>query len=275
MAEPLYRRDGDVFVPSKNVRGPWSYDHCHGGPPFGLLTTLMCKERPDMGMTRTTMDIPGPIPLVPCRVELETIRRGKKICHLAATLVGLEGTPYARASAWLMRIDHDVTAQTNPDRNTPASHDSGTPVNLNFWDDEGDFAQSVEMWAVEGTPFGGGAATVWTRLTLPLLEGEATNPYARAAIVSDFPNGVSALKPLEMLACVNTDVTVYFGREPIGDWIALRSQTNSSGLGLGMSDSLLYDVTGFVGTANQSIFFDSPSAGNETRVPERLTNESS
>ncbi len=215
-----------------------------------------------MGMTRTTMDIPGPIPLVPCRVELETIRPGKKVCHLAATLVGRDGTPYARASAWLMRIDHDVMAQTNPDRNPPAHHDSGTLVNLSFWGDDGDFGQAVEMLAVEGTPFGGGEATLWTRLTMPLIEGDETNPYAIAAAVADFPNGISALRPLEDLSCVNTDVTVYFGRAPIGDWIALRSQTNSSGLGLGMSDSLLYDVCGFVGTANQSIFFDSPSAGN-------------
>lgn len=208
------------------------------------------------------MDIPGPIPLVPCRVELETIRPGKKVCQLAATLVGLDGTAHARASAWLMRIDRDVVAQTNPDRNPPPSHVSGTPVTINFWGDDGDFGQAVEMWGVEGTPFGGGAATLWTRLTMPLIEGEATNPYAFAAAVSDFPNGISALQSLKDLACVNTDVTVYFGRAPVGDWIALRSQTNSSGLGLGMSDSLLYDAYGFVGTANQSIFFDSPYAGN-------------
>jgi hypothetical protein len=56
---------------------------------------------------------------------------------------------------------------------------------------------------------------------------------------------------------VNTDVTVYFARNPAGDWISLQSTTNSSGLGLGMTDSLLYDTSGFVGTANKSIFFDS------------------
>ena len=59
------------------------------------------------------------------------------------------------------------------------------------------------------------------------------------------------------LLCVNTDLTVYMGRRPIGEWIGFDSSTNSSGLGLGMTDSLLYDASGFIGTANQSIFFDS------------------
>lgn len=208
------------------------------------------------------MDIPGPIPLVPCRVELETIRPGKKICHLAAKLVGLDGAVHARATAWLMRINRDVVEQTNPDRRLPPPRDSGTPIDLNFWGKDGDFGQAVEMWGVEGTPFGGGEATVWARLTMPLIAGDEPNPYGVAAALADFPNGISALKPLKDLACVNTDVTVYFGRAPVGEWVCFRSQTNSSGLGLGMSDSVLYDVCGFVGTANQSIFFDSPIIGN-------------
>lgn len=262
MGEALYRRDGDVFVPTRHVRGPWSYDHCHGGPPFGLLTTLLSQERPDMGMTRTMMDIPGPIPIVPCRVELETIRQGRRIAQLGATLVGLDGTPYARATAWLMRIDPTVVHETNVERDPPPPRETGTPTVMNFWGEAGDFPQAVEMWGVEGTPFGGGPATVWMRLPIPIIEGEPTNPYAFAAAMADFPNGISSLAPIRELICVNTDVTVYFGRAPVGEWIALRCQTNSSGLGLGMSDSLLYDANGFVGTANQSIFFDSPPAGN-------------
>jgi hypothetical protein len=61
---------------------------------------------------------------------------------------------------------------------------------------------------------------------------------------------------MSALIAVNTDLTVYFGSEPKGEWIGIRSQTNSSGLGLGMTDSLLYDASGFIGTANQSIYFD-------------------
>jgi hypothetical protein len=112
------------------------------------------------------------------------------------------------------------------------------------------------MRVAAGSPFGGGSSTCWIRLLHPVIEGESTNAFARAAAVCDFANGVSAVEPFSEMVAINTDLTIYFSRAPVGEWIALDSRTNSSGLGLGMTDSLVYDASGFVGTTNQSIFFD-------------------
>jgi hypothetical protein len=257
MTDSLYVRDGDVFEPTGNVRGPWSYDHCHGGPPAALLTSEIVRTRPDMAMTRMTIDIPGPVPIVPVRVETRVLRPGKKISHVAATLVDLEGTIFASAAGWLMRIDEHVFPATTRQGAVPRRPDESSPVLLEFWDGDPQYGHAVDIRAAAGTPFSGGPATAWIRLRMPLVAGEDTHPSARVLAVSDFPNGISALAPFDQLLCVNTDLTVYLGRNPIGDWIALQSTTNSSGLGLGMTDSLLYDASGFIGTANQSIFFDS------------------
>jgi len=257
VAESLYVPSGEVFEPTGFVRGPWSYEHCHGGPPGALLATVILQSRPEMAMTRITVDIPGPIPIVPVKTEVEVLRPGKKITHIAARLIGLDGTQYASAASWLMRTDENVVPATERTGSVPIPPEESSPIHLNFWDGEPQYGRAVEVLAASGTPFGGGPATAWFNLTMPVIEGEEILPSARTTAVSDFPNGISALAPFSELLCVNTDLTVYMGRNPVGKWIALKSTTNSSGLGLGMTDSLLYDASGFFGTANQSIFFDS------------------
>jgi hypothetical protein len=258
VADSLYIRDGDVFEPTGFVRGPWSYDHCHAGPPGALLTDAIVSTRPDMAMTRVTIDIPGPIPIEPVRIETEVLRGGKKVSQIAATLVGLNGSRYSTATAWLMRTDEAVVPATGRPGVIEPGPEESRPVPLEFWDGEPQYGRAVEIRAAVGMPFSGNGATKsWIRLAMPLLAGETPRPEVRVVALSDFPNGLSTLEPMDQLLCVNTDLTVYMGRRPIGEWIGFDSSTNSSGLGLGMTDSLLYDASGFIGTANQSIFFDS------------------
>lgn len=261
MPDPLFQPVGDTFEPSPFIRGPWSFDHCHAGPPAGLLTTLLADMRPDMAMTRITCEIPAPIPLAPVRVTTETVRAGRRISLLRAEMTGLDGTLYMSAAAWMMRIDESVVGPTvRADPPLPQPHE-GEPLLLDFWGDEPDFSSALEIVSVEGTPFGGsGKAAMWTRMLHPMLPDRTWNPYAAAVTAADFPNGIAGLEPMRDLIAVNTDLTVYFGSQPEGEWIGIRSQTNSSGLGLGMTDSLLYDASGFIGTANQSIYFDRPTS---------------
>ena len=258
--EPLYQPVGDLYEPSPYIRGPWSFDHCHAGPPAGLLTTLLCDLRPDMGMTRITCEIPAPIPLAPISVTTDVVRPGRRITLVRGEIAGLDGTVYMSASAWLMRIDDSIVGRTEGYEQPMPRPENGVAFSLDFWDNEPDFSAALESRVAEGVPFSGsGPAAMWARMLHPLLPDRPWNPYARAVTTADFPNGVAALEPMAELIAVNTDLTVYFGGEPQGEWIGLRAKTNSSGLGLGMTNSLLYDASGFIGTANQSIYFDRPS----------------
>ena len=257
MPDALYLREGERFVPTDLTIGPWSRDHCHAGPPAALLTTEICRLAPAMDMTRITFDIPGAIPKLPCHVETKTLRTGRRIKHIGASLIGTDGTPYMHASAWLMRKLDDGSPKTEHPSRTPHPIDESEPVPLDVWNGLIDYgSQAIEMRVAAGSPFGGGPSTCWFRLLRPLIEGETTDGFARAAALCDFANGVSAVEPFSELIAINTDLTIYLSRRPVGEWIALDSRTNSSGLGLGMTDSLVYDASGFVGTTNQSIFFD-------------------
>jgi hypothetical protein len=161
------------------------------------------------------------------------------------------------ASAWMMRLDDTIVGRTGRAEDPPPPPQDGAPFSLDFWDDEPDFSSALESRVAEGKPFSGsGPAAMWARILHPMLPDRPWNQYARAVTTADFPNGIAGLEPMSTLIAVNTDLTVYFGSEPKGEWIGIRSQTNSSGLGLGMTDSLLYDASGFIGTANQSIYFD-------------------
>jgi hypothetical protein len=181
-------------------------------------------------------------------------------------MTSLDGTLLMSASAWFMRSDPGVVGPTERTQPPMPPIDTCEQLELSFWGDEPEFASVVELRAAGGRPFSGeGPAALWARVDVPLLPRQPWNPYAHAVTVADFPNGVAAIEPLDKLVAVNTDITTYFGRRPVGTWLGMRSSTNSSGLGLGMTDSLLYDASGFVGTANQSIFFD--------RVPLPGTND--
>lgn len=260
MPDALYRRIGNRFEPSEFVRGPWSFNHCHAGPPAALLTTLMADLRPEMAISRITCEIPAPIPLEPVRVDTTVVRPGRRISLLRAEMSGLDGTVLMSASAWMMRMDDSIVAATPRDEHPLPPRGEGTPFALDFWGDRADFSVAVELLACEGKPFSGtGKAAMWARMINPLLADQPWNACARAVATADFPNGIGGIEPMDELIAVNTDLTVYFGHQPHGEWIGIRAKTNSSGLGLGTTESLLYDTSGFIGSANQSIYFDRPS----------------
>ncbi len=213
-----------------------------------------------MALTRITCEIPAPIPIAPIRVKTSVVRPGRRITLVRGEIEGLDGTVHMSAQAWLMRVDDTIVGPTARSGSTLPPPEEGDLVELGFWGDRPEFSAAIESRVAEGAPFSGsGPAAMWVRITHPLLPERRWNPYARVVTAADFPNGIAGIERMDQLIAVNTDLTVYFGKRPIGEWVGLRSQTNSSGLGLGMTDSLLYDASGFMGTANQSIYFDRPS----------------
>ena len=90
--------------------------------------------------------------------------------------------------------------------------------------------------------------TVPNRLRVPLIEGEATSPFARAAVFADFTSGTANFLPINRWSSINADVTLNMLREPVGEWIAIDAVAHAAADGIGHSRASLYDIEGFVGS---------------------------
>lgn len=255
MSAAFYRRAGNGYAPTDYVTGPWDPNLCHAGPPAALVLHSIASSLDGMGVTRSTFEIPRGIPKVPCRVELTDVRPGAKIRLVRADLVAEDGSSLMVAHAWCIRTTEGGLPTSDPFRNDLPRPDDCPPMTLTFGDGLG-YMDGVEMRAAAGKPFVGGPAAIWIRPRIPLIEGITEHPVSRFGLFGDLGNGISAIEPFSTLLAINTDLTVYIAREPSDGWIGMHSTTISHGLGLGMTDSLLYDASGFVGKANQSVFFD-------------------
>ena len=251
----FYTHDAGRFIPTELVTGPWDVDHCHGGPPCALLTDGVHKVAPDMGISRISFDILHQIPKKPVTIRTEVIRGGRKVQLVRGDLLGDDGQTYLTAHAWLMRIDPGATPLASYDGPIPSPPDTCPPFAMNVRDTP-DVFSAMECRSAGGTPFGGTPATVWIRQRVPLIADVEVSPYTRVPFAADSANGISRIAPFDELLAINTDLTIYFAKPPVGEWVAVEASTISLGLGLGMTDSLVYDASGFVGRSNQSIYLD-------------------
>ncbi len=85
------------------------------------------------------------------------------------------------------------------------------------------------------------------------MGGEKPSPLQRLAAAGDFGNGISATLSWDDYLFINPDLTLYIEREPVGEWICLDSQTRISADGIGIAESVLYDLRGRVGRATQAL----------------------
>ena len=89
-----------------------------------------------------------------------------------------------------------------------------------------------------------------------MLPGAPLTPLQRVAGAADFANGISGVLPFDSHLFINPDLTIHLYRAPVGEWIAMASATHHGPLGVGLSDSALFDVDGRIGRSNQSLLLD-------------------
>ena len=257
MTEAFYVRQDGAHLPTDYVTGPWDPAMCHAGPPTALLLDAFATAAPGMGITRATFEIPRGIPKVPVTITVEDVRPGRKVRMMRGALVDQDGHELLVAHAWAIReTDGRLPANVPSVPATPAPEDCDV-LRMDAWGYTG-YLDAVEIRVIRGTPFTGGSAAAWVRSTIPLIEGVASDPTHLVALFGDLGSGIGAIDRFTELIGINTDLTTSISRRPKGSWVALDSSVISHGMGLGISDTLIYDASGFVARANQSIYFDRP-----------------
>lgn len=231
----------------------------HGGAPAALLARQLEHHDPGPAtfVARLSVDLLRPVPLVPLEVVTRTVRPGRKVQWLDASLRA-DGVEVARASALRLRVDDDLDLPSLPapvaEIPDPASSatfeiEPTRAFGFGFW-------RAVDVRQAAGSWTETGPATVWFRLRVPIVAAEAPSPLQRVAAAADFGNGVSSALPRGQFLFINPDLTVHLHRHPVGDWVALEAATRAEAVGVGLAVSTLHDEQGPIGRAVQSLLVD-------------------
>jgi len=248
----VFIQDGAVFHATDLARGPWSPDAQHGGAPAALLMREFERlEGPGLAVARVTYEFVRPVPLGDLKVEAAVSRPGRRVQLLEGSIQTPDATEVVRARALRIRpADPQVprTASTPPPGPEHGRrNDLQSPHRPMFAPD------AIEIRFVAGTFRGGGPATAWFALKAAIVAGEEPSPLQRLAAAGDFGNGISSILSWDEYLFINPDLTLYIDREPVGEWIALESETIIAPEGVGTAESVLYDTKGRVGRAIQSL----------------------
>jgi hypothetical protein len=263
VSESVFRAEGGRFQPTELARGPWDPRALHGGAPAALIATAIERHEPEPHtlLARLGFELLRPIPFAPLRIEVRTVRPGRRVQELAAELLadlGEEGEQLiCRASAVRVReVPRDLPelpAGALAQERMPGP-EQGRLVRFALGDDDAvSFAGSAMEMRWLDDPRSLGPGRVWMRLAADLVPGEQASPLARLAASADFGNGISASLPFDAFLFINADLQVHLHRQPRGEWIGIDARTLLHPGGTGLSESVLHDTDGPVGRAFQTL----------------------
>lgn len=261
-AEPgsLFEPDGTVLVPTTRARGPWSPDALHGGPVAALVAR--CAERHgDNGedgrqLARLTLELLRPVPLAPLTVTSAPVKSGRRV-QLLDVVVRAGEVELATARVLRLRVASDGPdpgGRSSPEVPAPPPPEACPPAPAPYDRYEAFHNRGVEMRFADR--LGGsvpGPSTVWIRLRVPVVAGEAPTPWQRTAAVADFGNGISSELDFTTTTFVNADLTVSVHRPPSGEWVCLDARTRYGTPGIAAAESALWDRQGRVGRSLQHL----------------------
>jgi hypothetical protein len=234
---------------TERTSGPWDARHQHAGPPSALLTGLLeqTAPRPDMVLARVTVEILGAVPITEVDAVTSVERPGRSVELLAGELRA-DGRAVLRARAWRVLRSPVGTPVSEP----VALPEVGEPPPALLGETFG-YAHAVEWRWARGGWAQRGPATVWTRIRIPIVEGEEPTPRQRVIAVADSGNGASNVLDWARYLFINTELTVHFTREPVGEWVLLDARTEIAEGGAGLATSVLSDRSGPVARGAQAL----------------------
>lgn len=260
MAQAVFEREGDHFIPTARAVGPWHPELLHGGATAGLLGHVLERARPDESMVinRLTVDLLRPVPKAPLRTSAEVVRLGKRLAVLQATVYA-QDKPVAQARSLCLKptpaaLDEPVALDweppPGPDGLTSTSLMGGrapdpdkAPPGLHF---------GIEIRRISGMAMKG-EGTAWVRLPLAVIAGVPNSPFVHAAALSDFGNGLGQLYAPGTTGCINADINMFLQREPRGEWLGMQARAALETDGLGSVHTRLFDRDGPMGLVVQMI----------------------
>jgi Thioesterase-like superfamily len=242
--------DGTSFVPSPIAQGPWG-ETVSGHMVGGLLGWAVERAGGDplLQPARLTVDLLRPTFMKPVEVQTFIRREGKRIKVVDAEVVQ-EGVVASRASAvFLRRGEHPEGNVWTPPVSMPPVPDYAPPPRRDA---------TFLMWAYGADAQSGTGGTeveweqahsrkfVWVRELHPLIEGEETTPFTRAALAGDVTSAVTHWGTAR-LRYINVDFTLSLHRLPEGEFIGLAVDGHHGTEGVASGAATVFDCHGPIG----------------------------
>ncbi|MBN1655290.1 MAG: thioesterase family protein [Deltaproteobacteria bacterium] len=252
----IFERDGERLLPTRHALSFWGGDRVHGGAVIGLLAHA-CEsfiQDPAFRISRLTVDLFSPVPAQPLSVRAHRIRDGRRISLVCASLF-FDDSELARASALFLR--NRGAALTILDTSKPRGPGDLTTTSLFRDVDAADIPPGFHLtvqtrWVprLKGEPL-----AIWFRLPVSLVAGVNSSAWVRSAAISDLGNAVATVDAFEresVTAYINVDTTMYFDRDPVGEWFCLRIDRQSEYAGSSIIEISHFDTRGRFARSLQS-----------------------
>lgn len=261
MAEILYQREGNLFIPQQAAGSPWHPGLLHGGSVSGLLGFVVQEwvdTLPEFFVNRLTIDLLRPVPSAPLKVETGLLRDGKRLKILVLEIMAGE-TLVCRAQALAQQLKQVELPDYAPRPASPPTGPEGLPdttvqekIEAKGLDLPTGLHSHVKLREV--TPWHErGSSTSWVRVPVQVVESDPLTPFTRVALMSDFGNGAGQLNLGNNVGSINADITLGLFRYPQSDWICFESEAQMQPTGLGVVRTNLYDTEGAVGFVLQTV----------------------
>ncbi len=256
MTDSIFLYDGTTIVPTELARGPWHPNFAHGGAPAGLIATLASHQilESEWGIARIAMDLIRPVPLRPLQMQIHA-QQGQSVLH---HYIVLEENSKPLINAHIVSIRKKTLKNVSfpPIDHHAADIDPSALAPLRIADMPDDqptfYYTAMDVRAQESSPMPQWRPA-WFRLRYPLLQGYSLSPLASACAASDFGSGFSFPLPFNRYQFPNLDINILFHREPTSEWIHVQSHTTVSNTGMGITESVLSDLSGPFGLAFQTL----------------------
>jgi hypothetical protein len=241
----------DRYQPTKATESPWDTTMQHGGPPAALLGRLLRVD--GLRLARISVDFLGPIPRRELRVETSTLKPGRLTTLNEAHMI-VDGRVAVIARAWHLAAGPPPPASTPAVVPVPDIPD----VSSRFGGfEEWGYGEAIEWRVTHGGLDDLGETHVWSRVRMPLIDGEEMDGTSRALIVADSANGLSAVLPMDKWLSIPPTMTTTLLRPATGDWVHLASRTLLTDDGIGLTRATLHDEHGEIGEVAQPLLIRS------------------
>lgn len=242
--------DGDVYEPTERVGGAWNPEEQHVCPLLGLMAQRAERDRDErredgLLMSRLSFDILGTLRMEPVQLRTRVLRPGRSI-ELVEVVASQGGRDGVAMRAWLMQPHDSVQVQGHHFEPMPAADDMDEFDVSTVWD--GGFIASIDAIRTRHAP---GRAQVWARSDTRLLEGVEQSDLDYFAGMLDLANGIAVRAEPEEVLYPNIDLTAHFFRQPEGEWVGYDTRVTFGAEGIGLTETVLHDFRGPVGTSSQ------------------------